>query len=331
MMLADKIMKERKKKGWSQEELAEQLDVSRQSVSKWEGGLSVPDLDKIIAMSELFGVSTDYLLKKEQGAEHAGHEEREAPASAEPTQKTEPLREVTYHEAVEYMACVEKRSWRIALGVMLCIISPITLILLGGFSDLGILSEAVGVAIGLFVLFTLVATAVALFILNGMPLLKYEYLEKEATHLSPDLCEDVSTRHNAYQSTHIAMLTVGCILCIVGVIPLVILAVLTESELWALICVGILFVLAAVGVFLLVRTCHVNGSYQKLLQIGDYSISEKNGGNDLIQSIYWGVTTALYLAISFLSGAWHITWIIWVLAGVLSPVVDLIVKKKKNK
>lgn len=63
MILAEKIMQLRKKNGWSQEELAEQLNVSRQSVSKWESAQSIPDLNKILAMSELFGVSTDYLLK----------------------------------------------------------------------------------------------------------------------------------------------------------------------------------------------------------------------------------------------------------------------------
>ena len=62
MILADKIMEERKKNGWSQEELAEKLGVTRQSVSKWESAQSVPDLQRILRMSELFGVSTDYLL-----------------------------------------------------------------------------------------------------------------------------------------------------------------------------------------------------------------------------------------------------------------------------
>ena len=65
MILAEKIMQLRKKNGWSQEELAEQMKVSRQSVSKWESGASVPDLDKILKMSEIFGVSTDTLLKEE--------------------------------------------------------------------------------------------------------------------------------------------------------------------------------------------------------------------------------------------------------------------------
>ena len=66
MILADKIIDERKKNGWSQEELADKLGVSRQSVSKWEGAQSVPDLQRILEMSELFGVSTDYLLKDEE-------------------------------------------------------------------------------------------------------------------------------------------------------------------------------------------------------------------------------------------------------------------------
>lgn len=65
MILADKIIDLRKKAGWSQEELAQQLGVSRQSVSKWEGAQSIPDIDKILQMSRIFGVSTDYLLKDE--------------------------------------------------------------------------------------------------------------------------------------------------------------------------------------------------------------------------------------------------------------------------
>ena len=65
MILADKIILLRKKAGWSQEELANQLGVTRQSVSKWEGAQSVPDMDKVVQMSRLFGVSTDYLLKDE--------------------------------------------------------------------------------------------------------------------------------------------------------------------------------------------------------------------------------------------------------------------------
>ncbi len=63
MNLSDRIQYLRKVRGISQEGLAEQLGVSRQAVSKWESEQSMPDLDKIISMSDYFEVTTDYLLK----------------------------------------------------------------------------------------------------------------------------------------------------------------------------------------------------------------------------------------------------------------------------
>ena len=74
MILADKITALRKKAGWSQEELAEQLGVTRQSVSKWEGAQSVPEMDKVVQMSRLFGVTTDFLLKDELSEEEPAPE-----------------------------------------------------------------------------------------------------------------------------------------------------------------------------------------------------------------------------------------------------------------
>ena len=65
MIFADKLIQLRKKAGWSQEELAEQMDVTRQSVSKWEGAQAIPDIEKMLRLSRLFGVSMDYLVKDE--------------------------------------------------------------------------------------------------------------------------------------------------------------------------------------------------------------------------------------------------------------------------
>ena len=65
MILADKITEERKKNGWSQEELADKLGVSRQAVSKWESAGATPDLQRVIQLAQLFDVSTDYLLRDE--------------------------------------------------------------------------------------------------------------------------------------------------------------------------------------------------------------------------------------------------------------------------
>lgn len=63
MNIADRIQYLRKQRGLSQEELADKIGVSRQAVSKWESEQSTPDLDKIIVMSDLFEVTTDYILK----------------------------------------------------------------------------------------------------------------------------------------------------------------------------------------------------------------------------------------------------------------------------
>lgn len=62
MNIADKIRLLRKREGVSQEELANQLKTSRQAISKWENGQSIPDLDKIVALSKYFNVTTDELL-----------------------------------------------------------------------------------------------------------------------------------------------------------------------------------------------------------------------------------------------------------------------------
>ena len=66
MTFGEKLQTLRKSRGMSQEQLAEQMEVSRQAVSKWELGESTPELEKVVSLSELFGVTTDYLLKAER-------------------------------------------------------------------------------------------------------------------------------------------------------------------------------------------------------------------------------------------------------------------------
>ena len=65
MGFGEKLIKLRKQKGMSQEQLGMQLGITRQSVSKWESGSTLPELSKLIAISEIFGVSVDYLVKDE--------------------------------------------------------------------------------------------------------------------------------------------------------------------------------------------------------------------------------------------------------------------------
>lgn len=80
MTFGEKLQKLRQKEGMSQDALAERLDVSRQAVSRWERDETMPETDKVVALADLFGVTTDYLLR--QGAEEEPQAAR--PAAATP-------------------------------------------------------------------------------------------------------------------------------------------------------------------------------------------------------------------------------------------------------
>ena len=175
MILADKIINERKKNGWSQEELAEQLSVSRQSVSKWEGAQAIPDLQKIVKMADIFGVSTDYLLKDDYD-EHTSEEDMVVDSTSEP-----PMRKVSMGEANRYMDLERKQAPILSTAVGLCIISPALLVFLAGLSEFPQfhISENLACGIGLVALFLLIATAVFIFIKLGQESEEFEYLKTD--------------------------------------------------------------------------------------------------------------------------------------------------------
>lgn len=119
MIMADKIIELRKKNGWSQEELEEKLGVSRQSISKWEGAQSIPDMNRIVKLSEVFGVSTDYLVKDELGSERRGIAE-----AVQVEEDSFGAINVSMEEAGEFPEDRNKGARKITLGAMMCIFSP---------------------------------------------------------------------------------------------------------------------------------------------------------------------------------------------------------------
>lgn len=316
MILADKIIQLRKKSGWSQEELAAQMGVSRQSVSKWESGQSIPDLDKILKLSALFNVSTDFLLKDELS---------DAPVAVDQAPEADAaVRTVSMEEADAFLTLQAQAAPKIALGVSLCILSPMLLIYLGTLSDVEggyRVSEAVAMAVGLPVLLLVVVGAVALFLRYGRPLERYDYLDKEAIELAYGVEGVVRKRHGAMVKRHTTRLIVGTALCILAAVPLFVSAVFEEQGALMGPVYGLLATLAmvAVGVYLLVETCTLNGGYQRLLEEGDYTRAKKEESkrNGPLLMIFWGVTTGIYLFWSFWTDDWERTWLVWPVAGVL--------------
>ena len=311
MIFADKLIDLRKKNGWSQEELAGQLGVSRQAVSKWEGAQSVPDLAKVIAMADLFGVSTDYLLKDEIGAEAL------VPAREAADRGEAGVRWVSMEEANDYLDAARVSSGRIALGVLLCILSPIPMILLSILGDqkrIPLSADQGGIA-GLILLILLAAGAVFLFVTSGLRLSRYEYLEKEAIDTEYGVTGMVKERRAAFERTFTTGLTVGIILCVLSVIP-ILTGIFTQDDLLAGIGVCVMLAMCAAGVWLIVRVCIEWGSYQKLLEEGDYTRKTKLTPKSWLSGAYWSLATAVFLAYSFWTKDWANSWIIWPVAAV---------------
>ena len=328
MILADKIIELRKKEGWSQEELAEKLSVTRQSVSKWEGAQSIPDLDKVVQMSRLFGVTTDYLLKDEL------EESQPAECDAAPV-----LRRVTMAQASDYLALRRVAAPKMALATMLCVFSPIALIGLGGLSELSVsavrITEDAAAGIGLCVLIVLVAIAVALFISCGNKAKEYDFLEKEPFETEYGVTGMVKERQKAFKPAYDRMNLIGTMLCILSVLPLFA-AAFSGRDFLAVMAVCVLLALVGIGTYFFVYGGTVNGAMEKLLEEGDYTRREKSQKNITgpVSVIYWLVATAIFMIYTFGpkgNGQPRYSWIIWAVAGVLYAAVLAGIKLIRNR
>lgn len=326
MILADKIIDLRKKNGWSQEELAEMLEVSRQSISKWESAQSTPDMNRILKISELFGVSTDYLLKDEMELQAT---------EALPAVESSKVRSISMEEASAFLSYKDYSSGRIALGVMLCILSPVLVIVLSALQAGGIIhmTETAAVGIGLVVLLLLVGSAVALFLTTSFKGQSFEYLEKEEIDTAYGVDGMVKERRENFRSTYSTHLTIGILLCVVSALPIFFSMIFYgENNVAIAVSVGFLLILAAIGVLLIVHSSMIWGGYQMLLQEGDYTAERKAETKKFepLATIYWCSATALYLAISFIGGAWDKSWIVWPIAGVVYGVVLAVARVLKK-
>lgn len=310
MILADKIIEERKKNGWSQEELASKLGVSRQAVSKWESAGSIPDLKRILQMSELFGVTTDYLLKDEI--------------------EEEPLNEytetntikVSMEEANQYLDMKSKGSRIVANATSLCILSSVPLIVLGTMTEDHIL-----IGFSLVLLLVLVAIAVYLFVNYGLRESHMQHLEKEIFETEYGVSGMVRERRDKYEPTFTRNIAIGVVLCILSVIPTIMAGVMEVEDYMSGISVGLLLIIVSIGVNILIRAGMIKSSYDTLLQEGEYTIEEKHlkKKTDAFSGAYWCLMVAIYLGWSFWTNNWKFTWIIWPVAGVLyAAVLDLV-------
>ncbi len=295
------------------------MDVTRQSVSKWEGAQSIPDLDKIIRLSQLFGVSIDYLLKDEiENAEYTT-----------PSDTVSTLKRVSMGEANAFLAVKVTTSKSIALAAFLCIVSPVFLLVLEAISNkpqYGI-TETIATSIGMIVLLVLVSIAVALFIASGMQTAPFGYLGKEMFQPEYGVTGMAAQRKAQYSPIYTRNIIIGASLCITSLVPLFGGIIFNaQNNLLLTILISVFFFMVGIGATFFIRSGIIWTSYEKLLQEGDYSkeYKENQPTSGIISTVYWLLATALYLGYSLSTNHWECSWIIWVVAGVLFPAVRMV-------
>ena len=321
MILADKIIQLRKKAGWSQDELAQQLGVTRQSISKWEGAQSVPDMEKVVQLSRIFGVSTDCLLK----------DELELEPDAQPD-AGEGLHRVTMADASRYIALRIADAPKIALATFLCIISPAALIFLAAFSEVSAaLSGNAAAGIGLCVLLVLVAVGVAIFISCGSRVKEFEFLDKEPFETEYGVSGMVRERREAFRAVYTRMNIIGTFLCILAVVPLFAACCIDSADILYIIAVCVLLLMVGIGCIFFVYGGVREAAFSKLLEEGDYTRSSKarSGLLGTISLCYWLAVVAVFLFYTFGpygNGQAQYSWFIWAIAGVLYAAVMAVVR-----
>lgn len=340
MLLSEKIISLRKQRGWSQEELAAQLEISRQSVSKWESGVSVPDLDKILKLSTIFGVTTDYLLKDEnQELPPAAAEiPNEYSRRSEEYSRQDPGKYLSSDEIMEYHTVCCQAAPKMALGTSLCILGAAILILFQCLAipfgqNRALLTEQAAGAFGVALLLLFCAAGVSLLITNGIRMGKFEFLEKEEVYTDDSILREMQAKRQESDPAFRKSITAGTALCIMSAIPLMVSAGLDVSDNIYLLCTALLLVIVAAAVFLFVRAGVLRGCYDKILQVGDYTPENKrlNRKTSWFSGAYWCAVTAIYLLISFTRNNWEISWVVWPVAGVLFAALYQIVRHRAQK
>ena len=326
MILADKIINERKKLGLSQEELADKLEVSRQAVSKWESAQSTPDLNRILMMSKIFGVSTDYLLKDE--IEQTGEGELMEYEGDYSTKKL-----VTMETATSYIDAVERTNPLIALGVSLCIASPVVMMALTTLSQYGLCPDNIAGVGGIVVLLFMVAAGVFIFITTDKDLKPFEYLEKEDIDTAYGVDGMLREKKSRFEKKKSSFIAIGVIMCILSCVPLLATSMMNPGGELTSLMVGVLLIMVSVGVNMIIRGNAVVDACNKVLQEEDYTPSGKrlNKITGKVASIYWPIIVAVFLGVSFLTDKWETTWIIWPVAAVLFGAIAGIIKAVREK
>lgn len=292
----------RKDKRLSQEALAEQLGVSRQAVSKWERGEGYPEMDTIIMISNLFGVTLDYLMKD--------NDDEEISASIE-----EGGIVLSTAELTDFILFKKRNAFIIATAV-LAIIMSVSLVVF--FEDNGFAIGGMLIIIGL---------AIGSMIVVGILSEKYEYLDRKPIILKGNDLEKMKEKKKQYTTTFAIMIAVGVFLIILGTAALVafeveFLTISTSNSITVLEggpMVGYFLWVVAIAMFIFIYAGMTQQTYQQICNSKEYvkEVEEEEEENQYY-AITMPVATAIYLIVGLLFDSWNQSWVIFPVVAILT-------------
>jgi len=288
MEFYQKLRNIRKENGMSQEDLADQLGVSRQAVSKWESGQGFPETDKLLQISTLFRVSLDYLLKGEQG-EASGNEEPGYYAS---------------REMVEgFLLSKRQGALRIGIGVAIIILSIIFVFIPG--DDRGNILFLLGVAAG-----------VAVLVAQGFRPKRYAELETQPLLFDSAFIKEFRNSHMAYRKRYGLVIIIGIILVVISCAATMLFDGLPEaSEERAK---AFLPLFWAIATFLFINAGSALNTEGIIANNAEHM---KEQENDKRNGWVWGSIMPLsamgFLAVGFIWNAWHPGWLVFPIAAMV--------------
>ncbi len=279
----------RKKRGLSQEELADMLNVSRQTIYKWETDVTAPDVNKLVELASALDVKTDALLSDTYEATNVD--------------ENKPIMDKSL-TAKAYTLCSHIIGWSVCtilLGVAVCII-------------LNTLRLKYFHVIGLAVMFSLIFAAVLGFIFSEI---KLEHVKKAATKPLQFTTEEQST----CQKRFVIMLCNGFALIFIGIIETVILSSINKK--YSPYAVSALLFLVGVGVALII----IGGMTNTLYSAPQEALAEEKK-DKLVESISGVIMTSatiVFLVLGFIADKWHPSWIAFPIGGILCGLTERII------
>ena len=290
MKFGEKLQKLRKEKGISQEELAHQLNVSRQAVSKWECDAGLPEMEKLLMIGNIFQVSMDYLLKDE-GNNAPVDEEQGYYASREVVRG--------------YLNHDKKNTIRLGIGVMFFMLSGLPVLMFPK-------QEALMSVITMM----MVVMGIVIMIMLSMDDDPYAQIEKEPLFFDHDFLKEIKIEYARLKKKYVFLFCMGMVLIFVAMALAIVVEEVFYMDEDIFSPVYLLFI--AISVYMFIYSASRMNAYEILVDNASYMKKKKN--HDWLYGITIGIGVVCYIGLGMVYGkvAWNSGWVIPVILGMLT-------------